>query len=547
MMPNEFLFRKIFRLFCALLNQNEKQFQMFRKILVSLLLVLPFQFLFAQSGMQNWFLLNPATDGFNGVACNAAYDQLLKGKTGTDVIVAVIDGGVDVSHPDLSANIWTNKNEIPDNGIDDDHNGYIDDIHGWDFIGGKDGTDVNQDNYELTRLYRELKKKYEFGNTTGDKTEYDYFLKLQTEYNAKKADAQSNLDFYTGFTESIEQVIHDIGKSPLTYEDLQNYQTTDNKLLLAKIYMMAIGKSNGTDDYATVLDEFKEGKDQYYSMVNYGYNLDFDPRNIVGDDYSDATQKGYGNNEVKGPDGMHGTHVSGIIGAVRDNGIGMDGVAKHVKIMAVRCVPDGDERDKDVANAIRYAVDNGAKVINMSFGKGYAYNKADVDDAVKYAMSKDVLLVHGAGNDAESNDNTDNFPNDHYADGGYAAGWIEVGASQPDGTAASFSNYGKVNVDLFSPGTEIYSTIPDGKYKYLQGTSMASPVCAGVAALIRSYFPSLTNAQVKEVLLNSVYKPAGKTPIPGQKKKKASMKKLCVSGGIVNAYNAVLLAESMTK
>ncbi len=504
------------------------------------------QFALAQQAPHNWFLLNPETDAYKGTAANAAYDKLLQEKTGSQVIVAVIDGGVDVSHPDLSEDIWTNEREIAGNGIDDDKNGYVDDIHGWDFIGGKDGTDVNQDNYELTRVYRDLKKKYANGNTSGDSKEYEYYLKIQTEFNAKIDDGQKNLAFFNNLCTSVDDLVKDINKSPITAEDLKNYNPTDNKLMMAKIFLNAYAQQMGTTDYQSVINDLQEGKKQYESMVNFGYNLDFDPRNIVGDNYADVNEKGYGNNEVQGPDGLHGTHVSGIIAAIRNNNLGMDGVGTNVKIMVIRCVPDGDERDKDVANAIRYAADNGAKIINMSFGKGFGYNKTAVDDAVKYAVSKDVLLVHAAGNDGKNNDQSDNFPNDKYADGsGYAASWIEVGASGPEGSAAPFSNYGKSGVDIFAPGEEIYSTVPDNKYLNEQGTSMASPVCAGVAAIIRSYFPNLTAVQVKQILLSSVYKPIAKTIIPGSEKKTAKYKKLCVSGGIVNAYMAVQMAMNM--
>ncbi len=504
------------------------------------------QFCIAQQAPLNWFLLDPAIDSYKGTATNSCYDKLLQEKVGVQVIVAVIDGGVDIFHPDLIKNIWTNEKEIPGNGIDDDKNGFVDDVHGWDFIGGKDGNDVNQDNYELTRVYRDLKKKYGAGINGGDPKEYEYFLKIQSEFNERIDDGKKNLDFFTNLCNSVDDMVKDLGKNPFTSEDLKNYNPTDNKLMMAKIFLNAYVQQTGTQDYQSVINEMNEGKKQYESMVNYGYNLDFDPRNVVGDNYSDVNEKGYGNNEVQGPDGLHGTHVSGIIGAVRNNNLGMDGVGTNVKIMAIRCVPDGDERDKDVANAIRYAADNGAKIINMSFGKSFGYNKTAVDEAVKYAVSKDVLIVHAAGNDGKNNDKSDNFPNDKFDDGsGYAATWIEVGASGPDGGAAPFSNYGKLGVDIFSPGMEIYSTIPDGKYINEQGTSMASPVCAGVAAIIRSYYPNLKAVQVKQVLLSSVYKPSGKFILPGSDKKKTKYRKICVSGGIVNAYNALQIAATI--
>jgi subtilisin family serine protease len=247
---------------------------------------------------------------------------------------------------------------------------------------------------------------------------------------------------------------------------------------------------------------------------------------------------------------MHGTHVSGIIGAARNNKIGVDGIADNVKIMMIRAVPDGDEHDKDVALAIRYAVDNGARVVNMSFGKGFSPEKKWVDDAVKYAQDKGVLLIHAAGNDAANNDTTDNFPNPNFALAPYtASNWITVGASsdpQIGGSlTASFSNYGKKEVDVFAPGTKIYSTVPaKNEYKALSGTSMASPVVTGVAAFIMSYYPTLNAQQVKEVLENSAVKPSIKAKNPGNEDM-VELSEISKTGGIINAYEAAVLANKM--
>ena len=301
-------------------------------------------------------------------------------------------------------------------------------------------------------------------------------------------------------------------------------------------------------------EQIQEGVDYYESKVKYQYNTDLDTRaDIVKDDPNNSYERNYGNNDVKGPDAMHGTHVAGIIAAVRNNNLGMKGVADNVRIMAVRCVPDGDERDKDVANSIIYAVDNGAQVINMSFGKGYSWDKEAVDKAVKYAMKHDVLLVHAAGNDGKDNDGAhDNFPTAKFAKAGCfqpkkAKNWIEVGAlswKKGEDAVASFSNYGQKNVDLFAPGVDIYSTTPDGKYKNLSGTSMASPVTAGVAAVIRSYFPELTAEQVKECLEKSAVKQDYKVKKPGSEEKVA-FSTLSRTGGVVNVYEAVKLAGQM--
>jgi subtilisin family serine protease len=301
-------------------------------------------------------------------------------------------------------------------------------------------------------------------------------------------------------------------------------------------------------ELAGYIDQLKEGVHHYETAVEYGYNTEFDSRGVVGDDPTNLTEKVYGNNDVEGPDAKHGTHVAGIIAANRQNEIGTKGIADNVKIMSVRAVPNGDERDKDVANAIRYAADNGAQIINMSFGKGFSPHKDIVDKAVKYAESKGVLLIHAAGNDGDDLDQESNFPNKTFTAGGQAKTWLEIGASSwgaDQNFVGSFSNYGRKSVDLFAPGVQIYSTTPNDNYENLQGTSMAAPATSGVAAIIMSYFPELSAEQVKEVLRQStrkfdglkVNKPGSKDAIP--------FNQLSSSGGMVNAYEAVKLAMTM--
>jgi len=500
----------------------------------------------------NWFNLDPTLDGVQGVSTERMYKELLAGKKGTTVVVAVIDGGVDYTHEDLKDIMWVNPGEIPNNGKDDDNNGYVDDIHGWNFIGGKDGKNVNQDTYEITRLYVKYKKYFEGMDVASlpkkDKALYEEYMKIKTEIEEKQQELEGSLGMYQGLLGGIKTLKEAIGKEDITKEDIENFTTEDPVVqqilnILPKVF----------EEGSTIADLEKElnGAIEYYQgQYEYGNNPDFDPRSIVGDNYADPTERYYGNNDVKGPDASHGTHVAGIIAAVRNNDIGMKGVADNVRIMSVRTVPDGDERDKDVANAIIYAVDNGASVINMSFGKSYKWNKSVVDKAVKYAQKHDVLLVHAAGNDAKDNDTNDNFPNDQFEKSGLfgpkkASNWVEVGALSWKGgenSVASFSNYGKKNVDVFAPGVAIYSTTPESTYASFNGTSMASPVVAGVAAVLRSYFPTLTAEQVKEILLTSsenlkiqVKKPGPKTLVP--------FSDLSVSGGVVNAYKAVQMAS----
>src|SRR5690606_7434217 len=382
---------------------------------------------------------------------------------------------------DLKDVIWVNEDEIPDNGLDDDNNGYIDDVYGWNFIGGPDGQNVHHDTYEVTRLYAKLKYKYENADPDklrkGQKKEYEKFLTYKEEVEKKQSSAKRGLEQMMQtqalFTKAIASFEDKFGDQELSEELLSNVETGgDMQMELGKRaisqILKQIDKPLTLNDIKTlVLSDVQEGIDHYQNQVEYAYNPDFDSRKIVKDNYDDQEERFYGNNDVEGPDALHGTHVAGIVGAVRNNGVGMNGIAKNVQIMSVRAVPDGDERDKDVANSIRYAVDNGAKVINMSFGKGYSWNKEVVDDAVKYAAKKDVLLIHAAGNGSQDNDKHDNFPNENYEKSGLfcsknAKNWIEVGAlnyTQDESMVAPFSNYGKENVDVFAPGMAIYSTV----------------------------------------------------------------------------------------
>ena len=511
---------------------------------------------------ENWFHLDSKADGYNGVSTEQAY-QALAGKESKTVIVAVIDSGVDTEHEDLAPVMWVNEDEIPGNGIDDDKNGYIDDIHGWNFIGGKNGN-VDADTYEATRVYKSLKTKY--ANVDGaklkgkKKREFDKYTRSKEEVEGKLATAKSQIESLKGTKTmlfgALDALDTALGDTPFTKENVEaldagsNEQVGIAKNVLGRVWAQGEKIGSIAEIRGEIEVQIKDGGKYYQGQVDHAYNLDFNPRTIIGDDYSNSYEKGYGNNEYEGPDAFHGTHVSGIIAAARGNGIGMDGVANNVKIMTIRAVPNGDERDKDVANAIIYAVDNGASIVNMSFGKGYSWDKVAVDKAVKYAAKKDVLLVHAAGNAAQNNDTAENYPRDEYfkkngkPKGKYAPNWMEIGAlSWKDGAdlPATFSNYGKKNVDIFAPGVAIYSTIPDNEYRNAQGTSMAAPVVAGVAAIIRGYFPTLTAAQTKKILMDSSIKLSNKVNVPGEDAEQ-SFSTLSVSGGVVSAHTAVKMA-----
>lgn len=505
---------------------------------------------------QNWWLLDDSTDHYRGTSTDRAYRELLANKRpARQVVVAVIDGGVDVEHEDLKDVIWTNPREIPGNGKDDDNNGYVDDVHGWNFIGGRDGRNVHQDTYEVTRLYGRLNPVY--GNANPDtlkgaaKTEYELYRVVKGEYEPTVAAQRQELQQVEQIAVAVQRMSallkQQVGSDSLTADRVRTVQSTDPTVMQAKAAFLELAENGYTP--ADVLAEVQSSRE----ALDTKYNPAFNPRTIVGDNPANLAERGYGNPDVEGPDATHGSHVAGIVAAHRGNGIGVDGMAppEGVRIMVLRVVPDGDERDKDVANAIRYAADNGAQIINMSFGKGFSPNKRLVDEAVRYADSKGVLMVHAAGNDGSNLDVSRNFPNQMYEGGGRPRNWIEVGAShwsRPDSLAASFSNYSKTRVDVFAPGTKIYSTVPQSEYQYLQGTSMASPVVSGLAALLMAYYPTLDAAQVRQIILDSsVRYPSQTVAVPGgEKGQTARFGDLSSTGGIVNTYRAVQLAEQRT-
>jgi subtilisin family serine protease len=530
-----------------------KKYFSVRVSVLIVLFVFPF-FLNAQTKYKpNWQNLDFKKDSVFGISTERAYQELLKDKKSVPVIVAVIDSGVDINHEDLKGKIHKNGKEAP-NGADDDKNGYVDDIDGWNFLGGKDGN-VEFETLELVRLVRALKPKYEKISldslSKDDEAKYIEYLNMKSSLNKQYSEAMDNLNGIYSFKTVLEGIIKKIGKAEPVLEDFESFNPIEQGEGEVKKIMIGVLK-DGMSFSDFKKNEIDEAFKYYEEKVKYQLNLEYNPRSIVGDNELDDNQRVYGNKDVIGADATHGTHVAGIIAALRTNKLGINGVANNVLILPVRAVPNGDERDKDVANAIRYAADNGAKIINMSFGKGYSPNKKVVDNAVKYAISKDVLLIHAAGNDNQDLDKEGNFPTKTYEDRkSEASAWIEVGASGPlnDSTLkASFSNYGKTTVDVFAPGVRINSTTPLSTYSEQDGTSMAAPVVSGLAALIRSYYPNLTALQVKEIILKSVVKvnTIVNVTVDGEDKK-VPFTDLSKTGGIVNTFNALKLAQTYSK
>lgn len=512
---------------------------------------------------KGWHLMDKAKDGYYGISLNRAYDFIkLKNLKGKTVVVAVIDSGIDTLHEDLKSILWRNPKEIPGNGVDDDGNGYVDDIYGWNFIGGKDGKNVKQDSYEGARVYHKLKKK--FGNTQVDtaqlsaeeKEEYRTWLKSRKKVEGSDTDEQVDLVMLkralNAAKKSDSVLRSSMGKDTYTGNDVDTFTAVTTADKSAKGSLLYLFKANNMME--TTNKEFLEGFEEFVGgEERKAESKDKAPPDyrgqITGDNEADINDRYYGNGDVMASTPFHGTHVAGIIGAVRNNGLGIEGIADNVRIMMIRAVPDGDEHDKDIALAIRYAVDNGAKVVNMSFGKDFSPEKKWVDEAVKYAEEKGVLLVHAAGNDARNIDTTDNFPNAVMkTDGKKASNWITVGASgdpKAGGITANFSNYGKDQVDVFAPGVKIYSTIPGGNtYGNAQGTSMASPVVAGTAAFLLQYFPYLTPQQVKYCIEKSAQVPDSKVKTPGSGDV-VSLTDISKTGGLINAYEAAKIASTL--
>jgi subtilisin family serine protease len=530
------------------------------------MLVIPVcQTLFAQSPIPlAWHLLDPSTDSIHGISLSRAYQVLQQKKRDPkSIVVAVLDSGIDTLHEDLKPILWRNPKEIPGNGIDDDKNGYIDDIYGWNFIGGKDGSNIGSCSDERSRVYHRFKTQFgaiplDSSNwQSEDKRNYRLWTRAAQEMKATQEE-QVELYFIEATTKALRR--HEkVLKEEMKCEEfdcvkLEKFEPTskqakESKLAyLTGLRLLQIDSEETNTKLFSELDEFIAGKKKSIEAISKpptDYRV-----TIIKDNYFDFNDRFYGNNDVMGPSPMHGTHVSGIIAAARNNGKGIDGIADNVQLMMVRVVPDGDEYDKDVALAIRYAVDNGAKIINMSFGKSYSPEKYWVDDALRYAEDKDVLVVHAAGNESWDVDVRENFPNPILLNSQKKlSNFLTVGANGDPRVsgllAAEFSNYGQTNVDLFAPGVKIYSTLPGGnKYGRENGTSMSAPVVTGVAALIRTYFPELTAQEVKQVLLQSVYTPDSTimTIKPGSDEK-VRFSSLSQTGGIINAGNAMLLAE----
>jgi cell wall-associated protease len=490
--------------------------------------------------MKRWGHLDLVKDTIPGMSVERAYNELLKKKKGQTVTVAVIDSGTSLDHEDLKDVLWVNSKEIAGDGIDNDGNGFIDDVHGYNFLG-----DSYHEQMEYSRIIR-LK--------IGDQ---ELQQQAQEAWENELSETKEILPQLVQIEQFVQMAHRNatefMGTANYSIKDLENHQAKslqEEQIVNLLIQIMGSGKN-----IPDALKEIQYGIKQYQSRMDYNLNLEFDGRTPVGDDPYNFQDRNYGNGnpDVSVKDESHGTHVSGIIAATRNNKKGINGVAQHIKLMSVRAVPDGDEYDKDVALAIRYAVDNGAKVINASFGKAFSPNAEWVYEALQYAAEKDVLFVHAAGNDGMDLDLPDNknFPND-FGTGSTELfdNYLSVGALTSDfgpDMVAGFSNYGRQNVDIFAPGDNIYSTTPGNEYEFKGGTSMAAPAVSGVAAVIRSHYPMLTAKQVKQIIMQSGLDINLTVQVGGLEGEQRPFTEISRSGKIANLYNAILLAEKVSR
>ncbi len=512
----------------------------------------------SETELKGWGGADLMADTIPGMSVNRAYQEIIKNNKGKKVIVAVLDSGIDIDHEDLRSVIWVNRDEIPNNGKDDDNNGYVDDIHGWNFLG-----DAVEENMEYTRIMKRLQSKYEgkpaSSISTADRAEYINYQEAKAEYEKEYNETLQNKNQYEAIKKQLvaahAAVSSKLGKEDYTNEELRALETKDQQLAQYKAMLLQI-QDNVNENIPEALEELDEAIEYYAGRMDTHFNLDLDGRAPVGDDPYDITDIDYGNNKVAGPDpkkedAKHGTHVAGIIAANRENNLGIKGIANNVEIMVLRAVPDGDEYDKDIALGIRYAVDNGAKIINTSFGKYFSPNPEWVEEAIKYAAKNDVLIVNASGNEGINLDQKRVYPNDQTPENPQeiSDNVLSVGALNFDygsRLVAGFSNYGKLNVDVFAPGTKIWSTTPNNEYEYMQGTSMAAPAVSGVAALIRSFYPKLTAAQVKQIIMDSGVTTDTSVLVGEEGRNTQRFNELSVSGKMVNLYNALILA-SQTK
>lgn len=495
---------------------------------------------------ENWQYQDIIKDTIAGISLEKA-QELVADKDNSIVTVAIIDSPIEISHEHLKNNIWTNTDEIPNNNIDDDKNGYIDDIHGWNFMGNAKGVNDIYMQMESTRLL----KKYEAQKPTStNESTYSLVKKL---YDSIYMKSKKEYDHYSEIYKAYKGV-----KSELSKKSLNGNYSIKQLDSIKKVYaddwyfksmitnLISLEKYIGGDDIIFY-------NELYTKHLEVLFHKEYNDRKITGDNPNVLNDSNYGNHVVShNLDKLtHGTSVSGPM--IQSSKSQVQGISSKIKIMPICISGYGSEHDKDIALAIRYAVDNGAKVINISLGKLLSLHKEWVFEAFKYAEQHDVIIVSSAG-DSSLNLTEINYyyPNDNVDNTAEVSNnFLLVGASTYDPNeklVASFSNYGTIDVDIFAPGIEIFTTTVNNTYDFQDGTSMSASITSGVAALIFSYYPNLIASEVKQIIMESgvSYDIMVNKPSTSKEKELVPFSSLSKSGKIVNAYNALLMAEEIS-
>ena len=453
-------------------------------------------------------------DSLKGANITAAQQYLHshKAKKKRTVVVGIIDSGADTECLALKRALWTNAKEKI-NGKDDDHNGYVDDVHGWNFLGTKDGkfnmTSAGTEEYrQFKRLYpkyKNVKSREEVADS--NRKEYAYYMAMR-----RKAKINSYLMFYevAARKQKLMGEMDDMLKrakldvDTLTMGGMLNTEVADTlvkdtfvKLIMADLYKNPM--TTRWDDYV------KKQRADFALMGKRIYSIehDKDKRLLMGDNQEDATDRFYGNNMLNIEGMEHGNFVASVVAGNVVDDSRYSGVCVDARVMPVRVCPEGDEYDKDVATGIIYAVDNGAKIINLSLGKYTSPHPEMVNEAIAYAGKHDVLVIGAAGNNHLNIDSIAYFPAAVDAKGQTLDNFIRVGGTAMDGSRSSISNYGDHKVDIYAPGEYISGVYPGNKKDFANGTSVATPVVSGIAAMLRTYFPKLKATQLKRVLIET--------------------------------------------
>jgi subtilisin family serine protease len=498
-----------------------------------------------------WLYKDIIKDSISGISLEKAKNTILKNKTGREIIVAVIDSKFDINHEVLKDYIWTNPKEIL-NYKDDDNNGFVDDIYGWNFIGNSQGENVIDANYEYVRYIRHYSGRFE--NKTidnvkeGDKEKFILYIEVKEKLETELIKAKNRLDYsnniFEKYVEARDALQSYFPNYNYTLDVLNEIDTTGNNLATHVKEISEVIKWGETNEMNVSTNT------SYKSGLNKHLNIDFNERSLVGDNPYDINDTIYGNNKtfnfLKHYD--HGTRVSSVITNLFKYS------SSKLKILPISISPAGSYHDKDLALAIRYAVNNGAKVINMSFAKEYSINKEWVFEAFKYAEKHNVVIVRAAGNDSYDLGNYNiTYPMDNENNGKEVSdNFLLVGSSTykaNENLKANFSSYGKNDVDVFAPGDNLFTAKPFNKYMLDRGTSLSAALISGVAALLFSHYPNLTASQVKHIIMDSgiEYTFPVKTPTKEDKDKMTPFNQLSKSGKVVNAYNALIMADSISK